>query len=243
MPLPTGNGRRAIVRVCASALLDMLVAATEAAVAPPSLHDQSVQKLAAINRIRRGRHVFFEPDTLPISLLFSHHGLPVAGLLFGREEVVDDLATFTVERMFPRSANRSEFGCSTSPQSPAIMAEVARAAGASFEIIGDFRSWPRLTETPAQIALSRSYRLERTKSTAPAFAGDRVALAMTITRATDTAPTPLPSRGPAVQLRVGGWEVWLSALLRHRRMPTQGPELVVEWWELATGSNASAAEP
>lgn len=238
MPLPAGNGRRAVVRVSRSALLDMLMAVIESAAVPPSMRDQSEEKFAALDRLRHKPHSAFR-DALPMSLLFSTDGLPVAGLLFGREDLEDGLTTFHVERAFPRSANRHDFGLWTSERSPAVMAEVARAVGAPFEIVGDFFSRPRLAETPIEIAQSRVFRLERTKATVPEFEGDRVALAMTVTRATEAAPNS-PPRGPAVQFRVGDTEVWLAALLRHRRMPTQGPELVIEWPGLEPEDNVAS---
>ena len=218
--------RCVVVRVSQAAILDMLIATIEATVVPPVLTAQSEEKAAAFASVQRRQPDVFR--TPPLSLLFSSTGLPVAGILFGREIHDTGSVTFAVERLFISSANRHDFGIWPSPYSPHVMAEVAQAAGLGSNAIGDFRSRPLLEQTPSEIEVSRGYCWSREKDTVPEFEGDRVSLIMTITGSTGAMVSMLPDKGPVIHFRFNKWEIWLAAMLRDRRTPTQGPELVLE---------------
>ena len=227
MPIPIIDRRRVVVRVTRSALIDMLMASIESATVPPLMLADSEEKYAAVERLRH-RHGPNSFLPLPMSLLFSANGLPVAGLLWGVEQTENDLTTYRVDRMWLASANRNDLALWTSERSPLIVAEVAQATGSAGDVLGEFFSRPRFNDAPSEIELARTYRLPRAPDTAPAFKGDRVTLAMTITRANDYSVKGMPQPGSVSQFRVGAWEIWLAALLPHRRYPTQGPTLVIE---------------
>ena len=226
MLTPIIDRRLVTVHVRRRAVIDMLMTTIEAVVIPPLLRAQSEDKFAAFARLqRRQPEVFCTP---PLSLVFSNTGLPVAGILFGDEIQDAGSVTFIVERMFASSANRHDFGIWPNPYSPTVMAEVANAAGLGSNVIGDFRSRPLLEQTPGEIEVSRGYRWSREKDTAPEFEGDRVSLVTTITGSTGATVSALPNKGPVNHFRFNKWEIWLAAMLRDRRVPTQGPELIVE---------------
>ena len=226
MQNPIKHRQAVVVRVSRSAFLDMAVAAIEAAVVPPLLSESSEKKAATLDLLRRRQPNF--DNLLPLSLLFSSTGLPVSGILVGREYTDDVATTFEVDRMFVGSAGRHDFGIWPSPLSACVMAEIIQTAGANFEVVGDFMSRPLLTQTLLEIESSQSYRLTREIGTAPEFEGDRVSLVMTITGAKDRIPSTSARPKSVSQHSFGKWELWLAAMLRDRRSPTQGPELLVE---------------
>lgn len=222
-----GTGRRpVVVSVGRTALSQMLMATIEAIVVPPLMTEESERKLHDLERVRRRRPEVFQ--RMPMSLLSSQSGLPVAGLLLGTEAEGDTGVTLKVEEMVGRSANRSDTAIWTHPSSPTVIAGVAEVAGVGMEVVGNFRSRPLLDYTADEIEFSRLYQWQRSPDTAPEFLGDRVSIALTITR--HTPRKRQESRHPAsvVPLQIGGWEVWVAAHLPDRRTPTQGPELVID---------------
>lgn len=222
-----GAARRpVVVSVGRTALSQILMAAIEAIVVPPLMTDESERKLHDLERVQRRRPEMFQQ--MPMSLLSSRSGLPVAGLLLGTETEDDNGLALRVEGMVGRSANRSDTAIWTHPSSPAVIAGVAEVTGLGMEVVGNFRSRPLLDYTADEIEFSRQYQWHRSPDTAPEFLGDRVSIALTITRYTPRKRQE--SRYPAsvVPLQIGSWEVWVAAHLPDRRTPTQGPELVID---------------
>ncbi len=226
MTAPIGR-RPVMVRVGRTVLTHMLMAAIENIAVPPLMKDQSERKLQDLDRLQRRRPELFQ--SVPMSLLLSRSGLPVAGLLLGTEGEDDTGITLRVEGMVVRSANRSDTAIWTHPNSPALIAEVAEARGLGLEVVGDFFSMPSLDHTPDEIELSRRYQWQRVSDTAPEFVGDRVSIALTITRRSpekESAARAHPAS--VVRFQIGDWDVWAAAMLPDRRFPTQGPKLVID---------------
>ena len=210
MRTPINSRRPAVVRVAVNAYFDMLYAAAESAVVPPDLTEDSLNTLTVWDRSRKGKRVHASP--LPPTLVFSRTGLETTGILVGRDEVGEDRTVYSVERMFPVTALRTDSSVGHSCRSPELLNELATALGAPWEVIGGFHSHPLMDVEVAEIEGEQRFGpspgdLHRP----PFFWGHAMDLIVTITKVGDAKPTRPTRPGPCFQRRVGEFEFWIFA--------------------------------
>ena len=210
MRTPIRDRRPVVVRVAVNALYDMLYATAEAAVVPPEMTADSLHRLTAWDRSRKGKRVHASP--LPPSLVFSRTGLEATGILVGREDVDGEQTVFSVDRMFPVTAARTDNSVGHCCRSPELLDEMAAALDAPWEVIGGFHSHPLIDVGLEEIERERGFTpsagdLHRP----PIFWGHRMDLIVAVTKAGDAQPASQPQPGPCFQKRVGEFEFWVFA--------------------------------
>lgn len=225
MPKPIDR-RPVHVRVSASALLDLVVAAAESAMVPPEFNKRSLELLCRWDQDRKNRSLLTGP--LPGCLIFSDTGLEFAGCLTGTKSEDKAEIRYSVERAYPVTAIRGDDFVEQAGLSPALIGDLVAAAGTGWRVLGDVHSHPFIDASPAEIVRRRHFVPSKIDMKGPPFAEYEISLVVTICltggRKFDRPNLP----GPLYQIRVGDFEVWLFAHTRHARPVVQQLNLVVE---------------
>lgn len=202
--------RRMVVHVCRSALYDIVLAAIESAVIPPTLSEDSLRRFADWESRHRIRGKL--KDHLPPTLIFSRDGLETTGLLFGRLNRKRTHHRFQIDRMLPVTAQRSDSSAGHSEASAELLADWAWAMGAPWELIGGFHSHPLLNRNMAEIEARQLYGPSyEDLYCGPSFPSNNFGLIAAVARSGAHPALPRSPSTATVQFSVGSFEMWISA--------------------------------
>ncbi|WP_428405976.1 hypothetical protein [Methylobacterium sp.] len=226
---PTGNGRRFVVRVTHEAFIDMLMATAEAALVPPFMTPSSAQHLDAYLQARQADEEGSEIE--PPCLTYSHTGLEVGGVLFGRRFRDKNETTLLMQRMVPVSAvNRTVDWIERSPMSAEVMAAIAKKARAPWKRLGDFHSHPLLASSRKDIEQRRLFGpswQDRLSMEQPGADGIGLIMSATFAKGRN-ADWPASGARTTYRTRIADLDVWLCAYQARKTPGARRLKLVVD---------------